>query len=146
MGNQELALAKHRLCSVDKKPFLFFNNEDLQIYSFLQNDRKNIVLVIGSSWNSKNYPAEKFVNLALALKHNCLVVWGSEQERENANWMSTQSSNILVMPRLDLNSLKALIAKADLLIGNDTGPTHIAWALNRPSITIFGPTPIRMAY
>jgi heptosyltransferase-1 len=50
------------------------------------------------------------------------------------------------MPRLDLNSLKALIAKADLLIGNDTGPTHMAWALNRPSITIFGPTPVRMTY
>jgi heptosyltransferase-1 len=45
-----------------------------------------------------------------------------------------------------LNGLKALIANADLLIGNDTGPTHMAWALNRPSITIFGPTPIRMAY
>ena len=103
-------------------------------------------MVIGSSWDSKNYPAEKFVKIALALKYNCLVVWGSEQERENANWMSTQSSNIQVMPRLDLNSLKALIAKSDLLIGNDTGPTHIAWALNRPSITIFGPTPIRMAY
>jgi len=72
-----------------QKPFLFFYNEDLQIYSFLQNDRKNIVLVIGSSWNSKNYPAEKLVKIALALKHNCLVVWGSEQERENANWMST---------------------------------------------------------
>ena len=111
---------------LNKKPFLFFNNEDPQIYSFLQNDRKNIVLVIGSSRDSKNYPAEKFVKIALALKYNCLVVWGSEQERENANWMSTQSSNIQVMPRLDLNSLKALIAKADLLIGNDTGPTHIA--------------------
>ena len=131
---------------LNKKPFLFFNNEDPQIYSFLQNDQKNIVLVIGSSWDSKNYPAEKFVKIALALKYNCLVVWGSEQERENANRMSTQSSNIKVMPKLDLNSLKALIAKADLLIGNDTGPTHIAWALNRPSITIFGPTSIRMAY
>jgi heptosyltransferase-1 len=72
-----------------QKPFLFFNNEDLQIYSFLQNDRKNIVLVIGSSWNSKNYPAEKLVKIALASKHNCLVVWGSEQERENASCLST---------------------------------------------------------
>jgi heptosyltransferase-1 len=50
------------------------------------------------------------------------------------------------MPKLDLNSLKALIAKADLLIGNDTGPTHIAWGLNRPSITIFGPTPVSRVY
>ncbi|MBX9222349.1 glycosyltransferase family 9 protein, partial [Campylobacter coli] len=29
----------------------------------------------------------------------------------------------------------------DLIIGNDSGPTHLAFALNRPSITIFGATP-----
>jgi len=28
-----------------------------------------------------------------------------------------------------------------LVIGGDTGPTHMAWALNIPSITIFGNTP-----
>jgi heptosyltransferase-1 len=130
----------------NKKLFLFFNNEDPKIYDFLQKDRKNIVLIIGSSWDSKNYPAEKFVKIAKALQQNCLVVWGSEEEKAKADWMSTQSDAIKVMPRLDLNGLKALISKADLLIGNDTGPTHIAWALNRPSITIFGPTPTRMAY
>ena len=60
--------------------------------------------------------------------------------------MSTQSDTIQVMSRLDLNSLKALIARADLLIGNDTGPTHMAWALNKPSITLFGPTPVSRVY
>jgi heptosyltransferase-1 len=39
-----------------------------------------------------------------------------------------------------------LIAKVDLVIGNDTGPTHMAWGLNRPSITLFGPTPISRVY
>ena len=33
-----------------------------------------------------------------------------------------------------------------MLIGNDTGPTHMAWGLNIPSITIFGPTPINRVY
>ncbi len=131
---------------LNKKPYLFFKNEDPQIDNFLRKDRKNIVLVIGSSWDNKNYPPAKFVKIAMALQLNCLVVWGSEQEKEKADWMATKSGTIQVMPRLDLNSLKALIAKADLLIGNDTGPTHMAWALNRPSITIFGPTPIRMTY
>ena len=28
-----------------------------------------------------------------------------------------------------------------MVIGGDTGPTHIAWALNIPSLTLFGPTP-----
>ena len=29
----------------------------------------------------------------------------------------------------------------DLVIGGDTGITHLAWALNKPSITLFGATP-----
>ena len=131
---------------LNKKPFLFFANEDPQIYPFLQNNRKNIVLVIGSTWDSRNYPADKFVKIAQALQQNCLVVWGSEKEREKADWMAAQSATLQVMPRLDLNSLKALIAHSDLLIGNDTGPTHLAWGLNKPSITLFGPTPVSRVY
>ncbi len=131
---------------LNKKPFLFFNNEDPQIYDYLSKDRSNIVLVIGSTWDSRNYPADKFVKIAEALQQNCLVIWGSEQEKAKAEWMAAQSGLIKVMPKLDFNSLKALIAKADLLIGNDTGPTHMAWGLNRPSITIFGPTPISRVY
>ncbi|MCX7098323.1 MAG: lipopolysaccharide heptosyltransferase I [Methylococcales bacterium] len=131
---------------LNKKPYLYFKNEEPHIYGLLQKTGKNIVLVIGSSWESKNYPAEKFVNIANALQENCLVVWGSDQEKTKAEWMANQSKWIKLVPRLDLNSLKALIANADLLIGNDTGPTHMAWALCRPSITLFGPTPIRMAY
>ncbi|MDO9046953.1 MAG: lipopolysaccharide heptosyltransferase I [Methylobacter sp.] len=131
---------------LNKKPFLFFNNEDPQIYDFLLKDRINIMLVIGSTWDSRNYPAAKFVKIAEALQQNCLVIWGNEQEKATAEWMSTQSELIKVMPKLELNSLKALIAKADLLIGNDTGPTHMAWGLNRPSITIFGPTPVSRVY
>jgi heptosyltransferase-1 len=131
---------------LNKKPFLYFNNEDYQIYDFLLKERINIVLVIGSTWDSRNYPAEKFVKIAQVLQQNCLVIWGSDQEKTTADWMATQSDWIKVMPKLDLNSLKALIAQADLLIGNDTGPAHMAWGLNRPSITIFGPTPVSRVY
>lgn len=131
---------------LNKKLFLFFINEDQRLYDFLLKDRLNIVLVIGSTWDSRNYPADKFVKIAQALQQNCLVVWGNDQERKKAEWMAMQSDTIKVMPRLDLNNLKALIARADLLIGNDTGPTHMAWALNKPSITIFGPTPVSRVY
>jgi heptosyltransferase I len=131
---------------LNKNPFLFFNDEDQGLYDFLLKDRLNIVLVIGSTWDSRNYPQDRFVKIAQALQQNCLIVWGNDQEREKAEWMSMQSDNIKVMPKLDLNSMKALIAHADLLIGNDTGPTHMAWALNKPSITIFGPTPVSRVY
>ncbi|MFA5984561.1 MAG: lipopolysaccharide heptosyltransferase I [Methylococcaceae bacterium] len=129
-----------------KKAFLFFSGTDFQFENYLQTEQKNLVFVIGSTWESRNYPADKFVKIAEALKQNCLVIWGSETERRQAEAMALKSAYIKMMPALDLNALKALIAKADLVVGNDTGPTHMAWALNRPSITIFGPTPVSRVY
>lgn len=131
---------------LNKKPFLFFSDTNQPFADFLSTDKHNIILVISSTWESRNYPAEKFVAVAEALQQNCLVIWGNAQEKEKADWMATQSNTIKVMPKLDLNGLKALIAQADLLIGNDTGPTHMAWALNKPSITLFGPTPVSRVY
>lgn len=43
-------------------------------------------------------------------------------------------------PLLTLGEFKSLVARADLLIGNDTGPRHIAKAFGVPTVTIFGPT------
>ncbi|PPD49844.1 MAG: lipopolysaccharide heptosyltransferase I [Methylobacter sp.] len=131
---------------LNKKPFLFFQNPDERINLYWHRNIKNIVLVIGSTWESRNYPIEKYVKIADALQQNCLIVWGNEEERKKAEWMCDQSDYVQIMPKLDLNSLKALIARADLVIGNDTGPTHMAWGLNRPSITIFGPTPVSRVY
>ncbi len=130
----------------DKKPFLFYKDENKIIYDFLKKDKKNIIFVIGSTWPSRNYPKEKFVEIADKLKENILVIWGSEQERVDGEYIEKNSKYASLVPRTDLNTLKALIDKCDLLIGNDTGPTHMAWGMNKASITIFGPTPISRVY
>ncbi|WP_428023809.1 lipopolysaccharide heptosyltransferase I [Arcobacter sp.] len=131
---------------LEKEPFLFYKDENPIIYDYIKNDKKNIIFVIGSTWESRNYPKEKFLNIANELKENCIVVWGSESEKEKALWLEGNSNYIKALPKINLNSLKALVSKVDLLIGNDTGPTHMAWGLNIPSITIFGPTPINRIY
>lgn len=130
----------------NKKPFLYFDPVGGPVDDYFRCDRKTIVFVVGSTWESRNYPKEKFLEIADALKQNCLVVWNSAAEKEKAEWLAERSSYITMLPKIDLNSLKAVIAKAGLVIGNDTGPTHMAWALNRPSITIFGPTPVSRVY
>ena len=130
---------------LDKKPFLYYEESD-KTNGLLSNNKKNIVFVIGSTWESRNYPKEKFAQIADALEHNVLVAWGSAEEREKAEWIETHSVYAKALPKINLNALKEVIGKADLLIGNDTGPTHMAWGMNRPSITIFGPTPINRVY
>lgn len=131
---------------LNKQPFLFFHLPSVDFSSFLKSDLKNIVLVIGSTWASRNYPAAKFIEVANALKQNCLVIWGNQSEFETAQNMALQSEFIQVLPALNLNDLKALLSQVDLVIGNDTGPTHMAWGLNVPSITLFGCTPISRVY
>ncbi|RXI28658.1 lipopolysaccharide heptosyltransferase I [Aliarcobacter trophiarum] len=125
---------------LNKKPFLFYKDEDKTNYEYLSKDKKNILLIIGASWKSKIYSKEKFARIVNSLDENFLIVWGNEEEKQIADFIR-ENSKVSVLPKLDLNSLKALVSKVDLVIGNDTGPTHMAWALNIPSITIFGNTP-----
>jgi len=128
-----------------KQPFLYYK-EDASIKKYLTKDKKNIIFVVGSTWESRNYPQEKFVQIAHTLQANTLVVWGNEEEYQKAKYIETHTPYAKAMPKINLNTLKALISQSDLLIGNDTGPTHMAWGLNIPSITIFGPTPTSRVY
>jgi heptosyltransferase-1 len=130
----------------DKDAFLFYDENLFTIGQYLSKKRKNIIFIIGSTWESRNYPKEKFTEIANHLKENILVAWGTKEERERAEWIEQNSKYAKALPKIDINSLKAIIAKSDLLIGNDTGPTHMAWGLNIPSITIFGPTPTNRVY
>ena len=51
------------------------------------------------------------------------------------------SPDVNICDEMSIESLISLISQVDLVIGSDTGPTHMAWALNIPSITLFGSTP-----
>ena len=90
---------------------------------------------------SKRYPADKFAKLSLMLDANFLVIWGNQEEKNLANKIKELSPKVHICDKLTISSLISLIKQADLVIGSDTGPTHIAWALNISSITLFGPTP-----
>jgi len=124
-----------------KSPCLFYSHDDNITQNLYSNTQKNIGFVIGASWPSKTYPKEQFVNLANALDANIILIWGSPNEKEDAQFIHDNTNNTQLAPKLSLVQLTALIDNLDLIIGNDTGPTHIAWAMNQNSITLFGPTP-----
>jgi len=104
-----------------------------------------IVFVIGASWPSKVYPKERFSALAKYFQQAIYLVWGNESEKSAAHYIA-QNSHAQLTPKLNLQELLSTIEHASLVIGNDTGPTHMAWAQNVPSITLFGPTNERMIY
>ncbi len=126
---------------LEKEPFLFCDDS----YSNVLGKEYNL-FVIGSTWESRNYPKEKFIEIANELKIQTYVVWGSSKEKDKALWMEKQSKYLTSLEKVSLDELKFIIKNANLVIGNDTGPTHMAWGLNIPSITIFGPTPTNRVY
>ncbi len=122
-----------------KLPFLFSSKRQLDFE--LSVVKKNILLIPGASYNSKCYPVSKFAELTTLMNANYLILWGNQKEKLLANQIKELSPNVSVCHKLSIDSLILLISKVDLVIGSDTGPTHMAMALNIPSITLFGPTP-----
>ncbi|WP_457748526.1 lipopolysaccharide heptosyltransferase I [Sulfurimonas sp.] len=126
---------------VNKEP-VFEKTKDFE----LRSDKKNIALVIGASWASKIYPKESLLKVCNALQEQSYIIWANEAEKKNAEWICQHCEYATLAPKLTLSELISFVSEMDLLIGNDTGPTHLAWAQNIPSITLLGPTTTRMIY
>lgn len=114
-----------------------------------------ILIHVGSSVANKIYPVQRMAflaeNLLKKYPYKILLCWGSKSEFDFAkqliNSAKLEYENIALAPKLGLSELKNLTKCARLVIGNDSGPTHLAFALNIPSICIFGATPsYRNAY
>ena len=84
---------------------------------------------------------ESFAKLVLSLDANYRVIWGSADEELLAKEIKKRVPNVEICPKLSIEELAYLISQLDLVIGPDTGPTHIAWALNIPSIALYATTP-----
>ena len=70
-----------------------------------------------------------------------LLPWGSEDERQAAQQLAAQIPNAQVLPKLPLMEAVTLAQRAALVVGVDTGLTHIAAAFNRPTIELYCDSP-----
>jgi heptosyltransferase-1 len=102
---------------------------------------QSIILVLGASFAVKQYPIENFAKVIKLLNISPIVIWGNEAEYQLAKCLKQLAPAVHLNEKMNLTQLGVLIAKADLVIGGDTGPVHMAWASNVASIMLFGATP-----
>jgi heptosyltransferase-1 len=98
------------------------------------------VLLPGTNWVTKRWPAEKFAALVRPLRERfglATVVAGSADDSKLAAMIP---GAVDLTGRTPLRQLVAVLEKASLVIANDTGPMHIAAALGRPLVAVYGPT------
>ena len=106
-----------------KLAFLHPNQQHLT--PSLSNIKKNIILIPGASFASKRYPVEKFAELTNLLDANYFIVWGSDEEKLLADKIKKLAPHVNICEKLSIEDLISLIAKTNLVIGPDTGPTHM---------------------
>ena len=124
-------------------PFLGWSDEDCGITDDYFDSRQRATLIVPeTSVPYKNYPPELYARVSSLLGGPVLICHGNDREEAAARAIAGQASNARVLPRLTINQLKAAIGRCDLVIGGDSGPTHMAWASGVPSITLFGATPV----
>ena len=133
----------------DRGPVQFdlpnFDADTSAVHALLEplNGEPFAVLLPGTNWQSKRWPAEHFATLAdlIASKLGLrVVIAGSDDAADAAKLIN----GLNLVGKTRLRPLVQLLRQASLVVSNDSGPMHLAAALGRPLVAPFGPTsPVR---
>lgn len=109
--------------------------------SLVTSHRSLVVLAPGSAWATKRWPY--FAGLARILESGFRVaIIGSEAEQDLARAIRNEAAVEILdaTGRLSLLGSAELIGRAAAVVTNDSGPLHLASAMNTPTVAVFGPT------
>ena len=104
--------------------------------------RKVVLCNVGAAWESKRWPAERWIELLPAMRRDDLfplLLWGNAAERETAVTIAARTG-VPAAPFFTIPEVLALIAASGLLISGDTFALQAACALDVPVVALFGPT------
>ncbi len=119
-------------------PKLCLNETSLEYKSLLEKKldrtKPTIGLNIGSTQENRRWSEENFLNLAkkLEVAYNVVIFLGPSEKK-----FTNTFKDFKVVSDVNLNQLCGAISVCNYFISNDTGPVHIAAALNIPTLTLF---------
>ena len=109
--------------------------------------KRFVVFIHSTSWTSKVWPDfywQELLTKVTSAGYSVVLPWGDEAERQRAVRIAAGNDKAVVLPPLSISEKAAIIARAAATVGLDTGLSHIAAALDIPSITIYGATDPRL--
>ena len=111
-------------------------------------ERPYLVFLHATSRADKLWPESHWRALIAAFARAGFAVvlpWGSESERSRSERLATGEASARVPPKQPLPALSTLLARAELVVGVDTGLVHLAAALGTPTVSLFVATDARLA-
>lgn len=134
---------------ISKKILFHLDNDKLAVAKlFAQNNfdsNKSIIGILPSgSWKSKRVDTSKWIEICQALMKiyaiKFFVIWGPGDEEDSMIIKNQLNEDVVLAPKTDLKLMSGMIKCCNFILSNDSGPMHIAAALNVPILGIFGPT------
>jgi heptosyltransferase-1 len=111
-------------------------------------DRPYMIFLHATSRVDKTWPEASWRALIGAFARAGFVVllpWGTKDERVRSERLAAGESAARVPPRQALEALAGLIARAELVVGVDTGLVHLSAALGTPTVALFVATDAQLA-
>lgn len=108
----------------------------------LDTSKKTVIVAPATTWKDKHWNKDNFQKVVENLKDKVnLVFTGMTQDNELIEYIS-KGIGINLAGKTNLEELRAVFERGDLLISLDSGSTHLAWATQKPKIlSIFCATP-----
>ena len=108
-------------------------------------DREFAVLVVGASWQTKCWPIDSFAALADWLYEQKIIpvlVGSGAAEAQTAREIeqAAEIPPVNVVGKLSLAQLAYVMQRAAVIVGGDTGPTHLGAGLGTKTVMLMGPT------
>ncbi len=95
-------------------------------------------------WSTKRWGLEHYAKLGDLIseryKASIILLWGPGEDADAEFIQRHMKAKAHLIPRTTLSQLGAIIGRCSFIVSNDSGPMHIAAALNVPTLGIFGPT------
>lgn len=131
------------------RPLFPINDEATQFASkWIGANQLDGKLIVGMNpsggWYTKRWGLDHYAHLGdvIAEKYHASIVllWGPGEEEDVRSIQRKMKSSARIIPRTSLIELGAIIRHCAYVVSNDSGPMHIAAALDVPTLGIFGPT------
>lgn len=120
-----------------------------QNFTHIQKNPRKLIFIIGTSWVTKLWATSEWqalTKIAIAAGFEVEIIWGSSEEQAIADEIITVCPKATRPPqRLSITTIAEKLVGAAGVIGLDTGFSHLAGALEIPTIALYGATsPIKV--
>ncbi len=110
---------------------------------FEPDGQKRVMFLHGTTWATKHWPEQYWrhlAHIATASGYEVLIPWGDAEEKNRAEFIASGLEKAIVLDKLNLTGMAQKLNRCTGVVAVDTGLGHLAAALAKPTVSLYGPT------